>query len=57
MREICYIPTWPWGYGFDTNEEGAVDMTPRYVAQAVASYAFLPDLVTPPREITEPIAQ
>ena len=37
MQEICYIPTWPWGYPFDGT---AVNMTPRCV-EAVAPYSFL----------------
>ena len=40
IQEICYVPTWPWGYGFDRDEEIAVDMTPRCVG-AVAPYGFL----------------
>lgn len=42
-QEICYIPTWPWGYRFGRDGEGRVDMTPRCV-EAVAPYSrFLPD--------------
>ncbi|KAF9653761.1 hypothetical protein BDM02DRAFT_3086829 [Thelephora ganbajun] len=39
-EEICYIPTWPWGYRFGRNEVGKVDMTPRCV-EAVVPYSFL----------------
>jgi len=39
-EEICYIPTWPWGYRFHNGEEGTVDMTPRCV-EAVEPYRFL----------------
>ncbi|KAF9788174.1 hypothetical protein BJ322DRAFT_611735 [Thelephora terrestris] len=39
-EEICYIPTWPWGYRFDRNEGEKVDMTPRCI-EAVAPYSFL----------------
>ena len=28
-QEICYIPTWPWGYNFNGTESAKADMTPR----------------------------
>ena len=34
------MTTWPWGYRFNRNEEGTVDLTPRCV-EAVAPYGFL----------------
>ena len=39
-QEVCYIPTWPWGYRFDRNGEERIDMTPRCI-EAVAPYSFL----------------
>ena len=40
LQEICYIPTWPWGYLPGSTKGGAIDMTPRCV-EAVAPYTFL----------------
>ena len=40
VQEICYLPTWPWGYPFDRREEETVDMTPQCV-EAVEPYSFL----------------
>jgi len=40
LQEVCYTPTWPWGYHFDRNEEEKIDMTPRCIG-AVAPYNFL----------------
>ena len=39
-QEICYIPTWPWGYLLDGKELEKADMTPQCV-DAVAPYTFL----------------
>ena len=40
VQEICYLPTWPWGYPFDRREDETVDMTPQCV-EAVEPYSFL----------------
>ena len=39
-QELCYIPTWPWGYRFRRDGEERVDMKPRCI-EAVAPYSFL----------------
>ena len=40
VQEICYIPTWPWGYITDGHEHPKADLTPRCV-ETVAPYSFL----------------
>ena len=40
VQEICYIPTWPWGYITDGHDQAKVDLTPRCV-EVVAPYSFL----------------
>jgi len=45
-EEVCYIPTWPWGYTSPRDEGGSVELTPRCI-EAVAPYTGLYNV--PPR--------
>ena len=40
LQEVCYIPTWPWGYRFDGDEKKKIDMIPRCI-EATAPYSGL----------------